>query len=152
MTQASTVPLRGASTHREGVLRALSIAGVVCLAVEFAYMIVDTATLSSQLDRHGDFAVIVTPFLFLRILSGPVSFGVLTACGVVAARRTLRGRPSRNLFAAIFAVLLAMLVLLGPPWFRVTPGVQYAWGMRRCTCSAMSSWFWRRRSTWEPRF
>ena len=150
--ESAAPSLRGTSARREAQLGALSIIGVVCLAVEFVYQTVDTVALSSYLDGHGDFAVIVTTFLVLRILSGPVLFGVLTACGVIAVRRTLQGRPRRNLFAAIFAVLLAMLILLGPPWLRATSGASYAWGYAVCTCSATSSWFWRRRSTWGLRF
>ena len=129
MTRASTGPLRGASEQRTALLRALSIAGVVCLAVELIYTLVDTVSTNSLIHTQS-YAVVhmVNIFMVLRILFGPVLFGVLTACGVIAARRTWQGRPRRNLVAGVFAVLLVMLLLVGPRLIHVSPGATYLWG------------------------
>jgi hypothetical protein len=123
------MPLRGASAHRGAVLRALSITGVVCLAVEFIYAVIDTVAVNPLIHAQSDVVLhTVNIFMFLRILFGPVLFAVLTVCGIVAARRTWQGRPRRNLFAGIFAALLMMLLLIGPRLVHVAQGAHYAWG------------------------
>jgi hypothetical protein len=110
-------------------LRALSIAGVVCLAVEFIYTAVDTVWTNSLINAQSDVVVhTVNIWLFLRILFGPILFAVLTVCGVVAARRTWQGRPRRNLFAGIFVVVLMMLLLIWPRLVHVAPDASYVWG------------------------
>jgi hypothetical protein len=111
-------------------LRALSIAGVVCLAAEFLYTVVDTVLTNSLIHAQSDVVVVhtVNIWLFLRILFGPILFAVLTVCGVVAARRTWQGRPRRNLFAGIFVVLLMMLLLIWPRLVHVAPDASYVWG------------------------
>ena len=128
MTQVSTTPLRGASAHREAVLRALSIAGVVCLAVEFVYTVIDTVAVLSFIHTYGHVVGPVSLFLGLRILFGPVLFTILTMCGVFAQRLTAKRIPSRNLFAVIFVAIGAVLLLERPPLVGVTPGAHYVWG------------------------
>jgi hypothetical protein len=129
MTPVSIMPLRVATARRTALLRTLSIAGVVCLAVEFLYTVVDTALTNSLIHGQSDVVVhTVNIWLFLRILFGPILFAVLTVCGVVAVRRTWQGRPRRNLFAGIFVVLLMMLLLIGPRLVHVAPDAAYVWG------------------------
>ena len=129
MPQASAMPLRGASAQCTALLRALSIAGVLCLAVEFIYTVIDTVSTNSLIHGQGDVVVhTVNIFQFLRILFGPVLFAVLTVCGVIAARRTWQGRPRRNLFVGIFVALLMVLLLIGPRLIHVSPGATYLWG------------------------
>jgi hypothetical protein len=123
------MPLSGASAHPTAQLRALSIAGVVCLAVEFIYTVIDTVATNALIHAQSDVVMrTVNIFMFLRILFGPILFGVLTVCGVVAARRTWQGRPRRNLLAGLFAVLLMMLLLIGPRLVHVAQGAHSAWG------------------------
>ena len=92
-------------------------------------MVVDTVS-TNPLIHTQSYAVVhmVNIFMFLRILSGPVLFAVLTTCGIIAARRTSQGRPPRNLFAGIFATLLVLLLLIGPRLLHVSPGATYLWG------------------------
>jgi hypothetical protein len=121
--------IRGASAPRTGLLRALSIIGIVCLAVEFIHALIDTVSTNSLIHTQSDVVVhTVNMFMFLRILSGPVLFAVLTAAGVVAARRVMQRRRSRNMFAGIFVALLMLLLLMGPRLIHVSPGATYVWG------------------------
>jgi hypothetical protein len=129
VAQASSVPFRGAPAHSGTLLRALSIAGVLCLAAEFVYQSVGTLATNSFIRGQSDVVVhTVNIWLFLRILFGPVLFALLTMCGVVAVQRTFKGRARRNLFAGIFVALLMLLLLIGPRLIHVSPGTTYVWG------------------------
>ena len=128
MTRASTWSVPGASAEREARLRVLSIAGVLCLAVEFVYQSVGTLAANSFIRGQSGVVYDVTAFLVLRVLFGPVLFAVLTVAGAIAARRTLQSRPPRNLFAGIFVALLMVLLLIGPRLIHVSPGATYLWG------------------------
>lgn len=116
--------------RRERLLRGLGVTGVVLLAVEFAYASINSVAFAFFFQTAGTPPVVrsFSLFFLLRFLFGPILFGLLTVCGVVALRWTAKRRAGRAWFATVLLLLVVLLLLKRPSWL----GMALSGGLTVC--------------------